>query len=47
MPGLKAHPVVCGRAIKCGHGKVIKAEIDAELRTVMDLMVQIHGAEQE
>ena len=26
---------------------IFKAEIDAELRTVMDLMVQIHGAEQE
>jgi hypothetical protein len=30
-PGLKAHPVVCGRAIECRHGKVIETEVDAEL----------------
>ena len=47
IDALKAHPVIGGGAIERRYRKVVQPEIDAELGTVMDLMVEKHGTEQQ
>ena len=41
---LEAQAVVGGGAVEWGDREVVEAEVDAELRTVVDEVVEEHGA---